>query len=415
MFVNAFSMKQWPETVMITRDVVVIGGGCVGVSVAKHLAEQSDLDISILEKEYHLAQHQTGRNSGIIKPGFNFEPGSLRAELSIEGTKRMKKFHEKHDLPVEEYGVMLLATTGEEVDRLHDLQKDAEDNAVNTRILETSEEIHEYEPHADGKAALYCPEAASVDSQSFLYTLANKARDVGVEFYMGHKVQNVSKRDGKYRIATSNGTFGANYLVNAAGLYADKIADQLGVGHDYQIIPFRGEYYELVPEKADLVKSMIYPTPDPELPFLGVHYTRRVDEKVILGPNAVLAFGREAYNNMSLDLGEFSETLTYSGFWNLMSSKKMVKVALDELKKSYSKSEFIKDAKKLVPAIEEDDFRKSYSGIRSQLVSNDGELVKQPTVVQDDHSTHVLQTAWMTSSLPFGERIAADVLESLDA
>jgi len=398
---------------MITRDVVVIGGGCVGISVAKHLAERTELDVAVVEKEYHLAQHQTGRNSGIIKPGFNFEPGTPRAELSIEGTRRMKEFHETHDLPVEEYGVMLLATTDEEVSRLYDLQEDANANDVETEILESPDEIHAYEPHAGGKAALFCPEAASVDSQTFLYTLAKEARDLGVEFFMGHEVEQVTKRGSRHHIKTSNGSLSAGYLVNAAGLYADKIAGQLGIGHDYQIVPFRGEYYELVPEKADLVESMIYPTPDPELPFLGVHYTRRVDEKVILGPNAVLAFGREAYDNTDLDLGEFAETLSYSGFWNLLSSRKMLRVAVDELKKSYSKSRFIKDAKKLVPEIEEDDFRKSYSGIRSQLVSDDGDLVKQPTVVEGEQSTHVLQTAWMTSSLPFGEQIADDVVESL--
>jgi len=397
---------------MIATDVLVIGGGCVGVSVAKHLAETSDLDITIAEKEYHLAQHQTGRNSGIIKPGFNFEPGSKRARYSIEGTRRMKRYHEEHDLPVKEFGVMLVANNDEEERRLYDLQEEAERNEVETQILESPEAIQEYEPHAGGQAALHCPEAASVDSQLFLYTLADEARDLGVDFHMGHEVRGVRSNGDGYLVKTTNGDFNADYVVNAAGLYADKIADSLGVDHDYQIVPFRGEYYELVPEKADLVNSMIYPTPDPELPFLGVHYTRRVDDKVILGPNAVLAFGREAYENTDFDLGEMSETLTYPGFWKLIASRKMAKVAVDELKKSYSKQEFISDAQRLVPEIKAADFRKSYSGIRSQLVSNDGRLVKQPTVVKQGNSWHVLQTAWMTSSLPFGEEIAEAVVKS---
>jgi L-2-hydroxyglutarate oxidase len=399
---------------MIHHDVVIVGGGCVGVSVAKHVAEKSDLDVAVVEKEYHLAEHQTGRNSGILKPGFNFEPGSLRAELSIEGTRRMKEFHERHDLPVEEFGVMLLATTDEEVERLYDIKADADANGVETQILESQAEIREYEPNAGGKAALHCPAAASVDSQLYLYTLADEARDLGVQFYMGHEARKVSQRGDSYIVQTTNSVFEADYLVNAAGLYADKIADQLGVGQEYQIVPFRGEYYELVPEKADLVKSMIYPVPDPELPFLGVHYTRRVDEKVILGPNAVLAFGREAYSNTDVNLGELADTLSYDGFWNLIASPKMLKVAASELRKSYSKSRFIRDAKKLVPEIEEDDFRQSYAGIRSQLVTADGELVKQPTTVNHEQSTHVLQTSWMLSSLPFGERIADTVIASLE-
>ena len=399
---------------MIATDVLVIGGGCVGVSVAKHLAESSNLDISIAEKEYHLAQHQTGRNSGIIKPGFNFEPGSKRARYSIERTRRMKRYNEKHDLPVKEFGVMLVANDDEEERRLHDLQEEAERNGVETEILDSPEAIHEYEPHASGQAALYCPEAASVDSQLFLYTLADEVRDLGVDFHMGHEVRSVMSTGDSYLVKTTNGDFNAKYVVNAAGLYADKIADSLGVDHDYQIVPFRGEYYELVPEKAGLVNSMIYPTPDPELPFLGVHYTRRVDDKVILGPNAVLAFGREAYSNTDFDLAELSDTLSYPGFWKLIASRKMAKVAVDELKKSYSKEEFISDAQRLVPEIEASDFRTSYSGIRSQLVSNDGSLIKQPTVVEQGNSSHILQTSWMTSSLPFGEKIAESVIESLD-
>jgi L-2-hydroxyglutarate oxidase LhgO len=399
---------------MIATDILVIGGGCVGVSVAKHLAESSDFDIIIAEKEYHLAQHQTGRNSGIIKPGFNFEPGSKRARYSIEGTRRMKRYHEEHDLVVEEFGVMLIADNDEEERRLHELQEEAERNEVETQILDSPEEIHEYEPRAGGQAALHCPEAASIDSQLFLYTLADETRDLGVDFYMGHEVRGVRSTGDGYYVKTTNGEFNADYVVNAAGLYADKIADSLGVDHQYQIIPFRGEYYELVPEKADLVKSMIYPTPDPELPFLGVHYTRRVDDKVILGPNAVLAFGREAYENTDFDLGELSDTLTYSGFWKLIASQKMAKVAVDEVKKSYSKGEFVSDAQKLVPEIKAEDFRTSYSGIRSQLVSDEGGLVKQPTVVNQGNSWHVLQTAWMTSSLPFGEEIADSVLEAAE-
>lgn len=193
---------------------------------------------------------------------------------------------------------------------------------------------------------------------------------------MGYEVEDVQKSGDAFHLATSNGLITGSYLVNCAGLYADTLAHQLGIGQQYQIAPFRSEYYELVPQKRDLVKSMIYPTPDPELPFLGVHFTRRTDDKVIIGPNAVLAFGREAYNNTELNIGELISTLGYRGFWKLFTSSKMIRVALTELNKSYRKEVFIDAARSLVPAVEPTDFRKSYAGIRAQILGMTARLSK---------------------------------------
>jgi len=400
---------------MTTHDVAIVGGGCVGLSVAKHLAERTDLDIAVLEKEYHLAEHQSGRNSGVLHPGFNYPPESEKARFATEGTKRMKEYCAEHDIPCEELGVLVVATDDSEEARLDDLAEQAEANGVEYELLDSREEIREYEPHAVGQAALRAPEAASVDSQQYVYTLGREVQREGVSLYLGHEVSSVRETDEGYRLATSNSDIDATYLVNAAGLHADTLAHQVGVGEDYQVVPFRGEYYEVTPDRAELCQSMIYPTPDPDLPFLGVHYTRRSDGKVIVGPNAVLAFGREAYENTDFDLSDLKETLTYDGFWKLIADPMMLGVAWDELNKSYRKEKFAAASQKLVPEIRERDLNKSYAGIRAQLVSDDGDLVKDPLFVETEDAVHILNAVspGLTSSLPFGDHIAGLVEEKL--
>lgn len=395
------------------HDVAIVGGGCVGLSVAKHLAERTDLDVAVLEKEHHLATHQSGRNSGVLHPGFNYPPGSKKARFATEGTARMKEYCAAHDVPCEELGVLVVAKTDREEARLDDLAEQAEANGVEYELLDSKAAIQEHEPHAVGQAALHAPEAASVDSQQYVYALANETREHGVSLYTGYEVSQVDRTADGYRLETSNGRFEASYLVNAAGLHADTLAHQVGVGEQYQVVPFRGEYYEVRPERADLCQTMIYPTPDPELPFLGVHYTRRTDGKVIVGPNAVLAFGREAYDNTDVDFGDLYETLTYEGFRKLMSSPKMLSVAWDELNRSYRKEKFAEASKRLVPDVRAADLKRSYAGIRAQLVSDDGELVKDPLFVEREDAVHILNAVspGLTSSLPFGEHIAETLAE----
>lgn len=402
--------------IMADYDVAIVGGGCVGISTAYHLADETALDICVIEKEYHLAQHQSGRNSGVLHPGFNYPPGSLKAKFATEGTSRMKAYCDDNNIPLDELGVLVVATDSEERRRLSEIQEQATQNGVTTSILETREEIQEYEPHAAGEAALYCPEAASVDAQKYVYSLAGDAEDLGVDFFTGYEVKEVQTSNTVHHINTTNGEISSSYLVNAAGLYADKLAHQMGVGQEYQIVPFRGEYYELVPKKRDLVKSMIYPTPDPELPFLGVHFTRMTDDKVTIGPNAVLAFGREAYENTQFDISELLDTLGYDGFWKLFASSKMIRVGINELHKSYRKQAFIDAARKLLPAVTQDDFRKSYAGIRAQIVRDDGTLIKDPLFEHGPNSTHVLNAVspGLTSSLPFGDHLSEEILNQME-
>ncbi|MFB6229260.1 MAG: L-2-hydroxyglutarate oxidase [Halobacteriales archaeon] len=404
---------------MVYYDVAIVGGGVVGCSAAKHLAERSSRSVCVIEKEHHLGAHQSGRNSGVLHPGFNYPPGSRKAAFATEGTSRMKAYAEDHGIPIEEFGVVVVATDGSEEARLRDLRSQAEANGVETKLIDR-EELREREPHAAGRAALFCPEAASIDSHQYLHTLAREAKNLGVDFLMGHRVESVEHATTgapTHLIETSNGEIEAGYLLNAAGLYADELAAELGVGEPYQVVPFRGEYYEVVPDRTDLCETMIYPTPDPDLPFLGVHFTRRADGKVIVGPNAVLAFGREAYRNTDVDLGELAETIGYGGFWKLMANPKMLKVAWDELRKSYRKERFVAAARELVPDARPEDFRKSYAGIRAQLVSADGDLVKEPVFEHGPDSLHVLNAVspGLTCSLPFGDHLAGEILADIDA
>ena len=407
---------------MSEHDVLIVGGGCIGCSVARSLADRSELDVAVAEKEHHLAAHQSGRNSGVLHPGFNYPPGSLKARFSTEGTRRMKAYAREKGIPLEEVGVVVVAQSDAEEARLEALREQAEANGVDTEMLNRAE-LEEHEPHAAGRAALYASGAASIDAPQYVHALARDAAAAGVDFYMGSRVEEIVPHEGnapagsQFSVRTTTGDLTAEYVVNAAGLHADRLAHRLGVGEDYAVVPFRGEYYELVPEKRDLVNSMIYPTPDPELPFLGVHYTRRTDDKVIAGPNAVLAFGREAYENTQFDLGDLADTLGYRGFRRLAADPKMLKVAWAEFNKSYRKEKFVEAARRLVPAVEPSDFRRSYAGIRAQLVSADGDLVKDPLFEHGENSTHVLNAVspGLTSSLPFGDHLADAVLENYDS
>ena len=389
------------------HDVLIVGGGVVGLSTGLHLGRRTGLDIAVVEKEHQLASHQSGRNSGVLHPGFNYEPGSLKAQFATEGTRRMKEYCRENDIPLREFGVVVSALDSRDERHLTELKEQADANGAKAEIIDKAE-LEEREPHARGRSALYAPEAASVDSQQYVYQLARDAQAEGVTLYLGTEVEHLVHRESGYRLGTTHGPLDAQFLVNAAGLYADELAQQVGVGGDYQIVPFRGEYYELVADRRSLVNTMIYPTPDPDLPFLGVHYTRRTDDKVIIGPNAVLAFGREAYDNTDVNLSELSDTLQYEGLWKLLSSPKMMHIAGEELHKSYRKERFTRAAQRLVPSVEADDLVKSYAGIRAQIVRNDGELVKDPLFVEEEDAIHVLNAVspGLTASLPFGDHLA---------
>lgn len=393
-------------------DVVIIGGGCIGLSVAKNIAERSDQEVAVLDKEHQLAQHQSGRNSGVLHPGFNYKPGSMKARFAREGTRRIKEYCAQNAIPCQEFGVVVIAQSDKEEHRLERLAEQAEANGVKYSLVHSQEAITEHEPHALGQAALLAPEAASIDSQQYVHSLGKDVFQAGGSIYLGHEVKDIKFIGGQYHVQTNKGTFEASKLVNAAGLYADRLAHGLGVGKQYQIIPFRGEYYELDVQNRHVCSSMIYPTPDPQLPFLGVHFTRRTDERVIVGPNAVLAFGRQAYNPTDVNPYELFETLSYPGFRRLLTSPKMISTAVSELGKSYSKQRFTAAARHLIPELKSDALKRSYAGIRAQLVTREGRLVKEPLIIQSNDAVHVLNAVspGLTCSLPVGEHISDKIL-----
>lgn len=396
---------------MVYHDVAIVGAGVVGLSVSLHLAKDSDLDVAVLDKEAHLAVHQSGRNSGVLHPGFNYDPDSEKAKFAVEGTRRAKAFCAERNIPLEEGGVVVVATDREEASRLDDLADQAAANGVEASVI-GAEDLQELEPHARGVAALHAPGAASIDSEAYVQALAVAARESGVTRYMNAPVTEVAQTSAGYRLDSGIGEVECSYLVNAAGLGADRLAHRLDIGTDYQIIPFRGEYRELVPEKRDLCRSMIYPTPDPDLPFLGVHFTRRTDDRVLVGPNAVLALGREAYGRYDVDFGDLIQILGYGGFWRLMTKPRMLRTAVAELHKTYRLERFVSAAQQLVPDLDPADVVDSYSGVRAQVVSADGTLVTDPLFVDGERSTHVLNAVspGLTCSLPFGEHLATRVM-----
>ncbi|MFB6103966.1 MAG: L-2-hydroxyglutarate oxidase [Halobacteriaceae archaeon] len=397
---------------MPDHDVAVVGGGAIGCSTAWHLADATELDVCLIEKEEAVATHQSGRNSGVLHPGFNYEPGSVKAEFSTAGTRRAKRYCRERGVPLEEVGVVVVATTNAERDRLETLEDQAAANGVPAEIV-GKDRLATLEPHAVGEAALHCPAAASIDARQYVYALARDARDAGVTFYLGAELTAVTDTDTEFSLTTSKGQISARYLINAAGLGADRIAHRLGIGSAYRIVPFRGEYRELVPDRRPLCQSMIYPTPDPDLPFLGVHFTRRVDDRVIVGPNAVLAGGREAYGRWEIDLSDLAATLGYTGFWRLFADPQMLRVAIAELHKTYRHERFVAAARSLVPDLDSADLVDSYAGIRAQVVRRDGVLVDDPIVEHGPRSTHVLNAVspGLTASLPFGESIAETVTD----
>ncbi len=401
---------------MVAHDVAVIGGGVVGTAVAKHLVETSDLDVCVVEKEYRLGAHQSGRNSGVIHPGFSYEPGTLQARQATKGARMLKSYCRDNGVPVNEDGILVTAQDETEYERLRALHENGQENGVETQLIDDESEIRSYEPNATGIAALYCPEGGSVDFMKYLYTLAKDAENGGVQYYMGYEVEDVYERSNGHVLTTSKGDIDASYVVNAAGLYADTIAEGMGVNSSYQIVPFRGVYYELTPDSADTVRSNIYPTPDPDYTSVGIHFTRRTDGKVIVGPNVALSFGREAYDLSESSLSELLETLRYRGFWNLMRSPKSLLVAKDELSKSYSKRLFVEAAQELVPSVRSEEFVDSYTGIVAKLVRDDGELVNEQVYLHGERSTHVLYVIpGLTSSMAIGEYIAEEVIERFDA
>lgn len=388
-------------------NVIVIGGGAVGLATALQLKQQNPaLRIIVLEKENRVAQHQTGNNSGVIHSGIYYKPGSLKALNCIRGYDLLVQFCRENDVPFELCGKIIVATDKPELPLLQNIYKRGIENGLQNLKNLGVEELKEYEPHVAGLAGIFVPQTGIVDYRLVAEAYQRKLEASGVEIAFGTKVTGIQTRDGKQEIITTNKTFVADLVVSCAGLYSDKVAGMSVPNLNVKIVPFRGEYYKLSPEKEYLVKNLIYPVPDPNFPFLGVHFTRMARGGVEAGPNAVLAFKREGYKKSDINLSELTETLMWPGFRKVVG--KYWRTGLGEMYRSFSKAAFTKALQKLIPEIQENDLVTGGSGVRAQACDRTGGLLDDFMIIETDKAIHVCNapSPAATSSLAIGETVA---------
>jgi L-2-hydroxyglutarate oxidase len=395
-------------------DVVIIGGGVNGCAIARELSSHFHGRFCLIEKENSVALHTSGRNSGVIHSGINQKPGTLKAKLVVKGNRIMREYCKKKSIPMEQIGTLVVANNDEEVKTLRELERRAKENGVPSVSIISSNDLKKIEPNIVGVEALISPTGSIVDSKKLVEALASDASNMGVDFFMNTKLLDVKEYQDHIDIFTNNKTFRTKFLVNCAGLYADKIAHALGVGKDYIIIPFKGGYYKLISKNENLIKTMVYSTPNLEVPFLGVHFTKMVDGAVFIGPNASLAPGREAYNLSSINLFEMLSYLFNIRFLRLILNRGFLNIALRELWLTLSREAFTNDARKLLPQIQTKGLMKMPPGIRAQLVDKKGNLVGDFVYKSTKNSYHILNAVSpaFTSSMAFAEKIISDLQQN---
>ncbi len=392
-------------TDLTTYDIAIIGGGVVGLATAMALSKQTH-SIIVLEAENRLAAHQTGNNSGVIHSGIYYKPGSLKARNCVEGRLALYQFCAEHNISHENCGKVIIATTQSELPRLDTLEQRGGANGLEGVRRLSAEEIKEYEPHAIGLAGLYVPQTGIVNYTQVTETYADIVQKAGGEICKNSKVLAVKKITSGYALETPQTTVQARNLINCAGLQSDRVARLCGVNPGLQIIPFRGEYYELSHESQHLVNNLLYPVPDPRFPFLGAHFTRMVKGGVEIGPNAVLAFKREGYKLSSISLGDMFEYGFYIGFWRM--ALKYWKMGLGEFYRSFSQRAYWKTLQKMVPELQFSDIKRTGSGVRAQALTPNGELVDDFRIVEAERMIHVLNapSPAATASISIGKTIA---------
>ena len=387
-------------------DVLIVGAGIVGMATALKLAQRIKGRIAVIEAENHVAAHQTGNNSGVIHSGLYYRPGSLKAKNCVTGRQAMYSFCEQYDIPHDRCGKLVVATREDELPNMTDLFERGKANGLKGLRWLKAEELKEYEPHVAGIAGLLVPETGIVDYTQVTQKMAELVKEAGHEVFLGHRFKSLRKHADSLEIISDRQTFQAKHLVNCGGLQSDRIARKCGVDPGLKIVPFRGEYYKIKPEKRYLVKNLIYPVPDPKFPFLGVHFTRMIDGGREAGPNAVLSFKREGYTKFSFSLKDTLETFTYPGFLHL--AGKYLKTGLAEYYRSFFKPAFVKALQRLIPEIQSEDLMPGGAGVRAQALEKDGFLVDDFRIVEAERMIHVLNapSPAATASLSIGETIA---------
>ncbi|MEV4437814.1 L-2-hydroxyglutarate oxidase [Streptomyces sp. NPDC049577] len=396
-------------------DVLVVGGGIVGLSTAYAITRAAPgTRVTVLEKESGPARHQTGRNSGVIHSGIYYRPGSWKARLAVSGAAEMVRFCAEHGLPHRVTGKLIVATAREELPRLHALVQRGRENGIPVRELGPAQ-MAEHEPAVRGIGAIHVGTTGVCDFGAVARTLARLAEEAGAVVRYDAEVRVVGRRPGAVAVRTGRGeVLRARALVNCAGLHSDRLARLAGDDPGVRIIPFRGEYFELVPERTDLVRGLIYPVPDPAFPFLGVHLTRGIDGRVHLGPNAVPALAREGYERRTVRPAELGDSLTWPGAWRL--ARRHWRYGAEEVRRSLSKRAFTEAVRRLLPDVTPDDLIPAPSGVRAQAVLRDGTLVDDFLFAESPRMVHVLNapSPAATASLPIGREVARRVLAQLD-
>ncbi|MDQ3753751.1 MAG: L-2-hydroxyglutarate oxidase [Acidobacteriota bacterium] len=390
-------------------DFAVVGGGIVGLATAWQLGERyPEARLLLLEKEQTLAHHQTGRNSGVIHSGIYYKPGSFKARFARAGNRSMVEFCRQHDIEHEICGKVIVATEPEELPLLNNLYERGRANELEvTRI--TPEELKEIEPHARGLAALHVHSAGIVNYKQVAQTFARLIIERGGDIRLGTKVERITEMSGGAALATNAGTFETGFLVNCTGLHSDRVARLNRVRTGMKIVPFRGEYYELREGRRHLVKHLIYPVPNPDFPFLGVHFTRMIGGGIHCGPNAVLSLKREGYQKTSFNLRDFFDIMTYPAFWKL--AGRHWNEGAKELVRSFSKAAFVRSLRRLIPAVESSDLVPSGAGVRAQALMSDGKLMDDFLLLPGRNSIHVCNapSPAATASIQIGSAIAGQI------
>ena len=387
-------------------DVLIIGGGVVGLAVALEITRQFPRRrLLLIEKEDQVARHQSGHNSGVIHSGVYYKPGSLKARLCVAGAAAMVEFCQTHGIPHTVCGKVIVATRDDELSRLEDLRKRGEANGLTGLRLVGPDELKEIEPHATGLQALIVPSTGTTDYAVVCQRYAELITANGGKVLTGTSATAIRRSESEIVVETSSGAFAVSALINCAGLYSDRIARMAGDDPGIKIIPFRGEYYDLVPERGSLVRALIYPVPDPRFPFLGVHFTRRIGGKVDAGPNAVFALAREGYRHSDINAGDLLDSVTYGGFWRM--AGKYWRNGVGEWHRSLSKAAFVRALQRLLPEVKESDLVPGGSGVRAQALKPDGALVDDFQFVPSGKVLHVLNvpSPAATASLMIGKTI----------
>ena len=395
---------------MEKSDISIIGGGIVGLATAMYAQEKyPDKKISVFEKEDVLAKHQTGNNSGVIHAGIYYQPSSQKAKFCWPGSLLLRDFCDRNEIKYEMCGKLIVATDESEIGRLNNLYERGKQNGVTGLQLIDKEKINEIEPYVDAIKGLWSPNTGIIDYKDLTVAYSNIFENKGGTIYKNQEILSINQTQNNLILQTNSQEYETKYLINCGGLFADRVAKMMKLDFDVRIVPFRGEYYTLTNESKKMVNGLIYPVPDPDLPFLGVHFTKRINGEVEAGPNAVMAYSREGYNKFDINLKDMYESFSYPGFWKMVKSN--WKTGLTEQYRSLNKLKFVDSLKKLIPTISSKDLNNPGAGVRAQAIDKNGNLLQDFSIVKTENSLHVLSapSPGATSSLKIAEHLMKEI------